>query len=57
MNMENVAEWHTELNEGYLPILETPSGNLIGETSVFWKDFKSDQGIDLFLKPNYENKK
>ena len=55
--MENVAEWHTELNEGYLPILETPSGNLIGETSVFWKDFKSDQGIDLFLKPNYENKK
>jgi hypothetical protein len=40
-----------------LPILETPSGNLIGETSLFWRKFHSEMGVDLFLKPKSKNAK
>ena len=33
-NLENQAKWHKDFNWGRAPILETPSGRLIKESSI-----------------------
>ena len=34
VDLNEKAEWHQELNGGFIPVLETPAGDLIPESDI-----------------------
>jgi glutathione S-transferase len=53
MDLNVKAQWHLDFNGGMVPVLETPEGELIKESSVvamYAHEAGKDNGIDLFPK-------
>ena len=51
MDLNEKAPWHVEFNGGMVPVLETPSGDLIKESSIiaiFAHELGGKNGVDLF---------
>ena len=53
MDLRNKAQWHLSINNGFVPVLETPSGAIIYESALI-ADFASNvaAGSGLALWPH-----
>lgn len=52
MNLERRAKWHYLLNEGFVPILETPSGYTVFESRIimdYLEQAYTNKGRKLYL--------
>ena len=50
MDLRNKAKWHLDFNGGFVPLLETPDGQMINESAVcmqFAMDY-GDSDVKLF---------
>ena len=53
MDLNEKAQWHLDFNNGFVPILETPQGDLIKESGVIAQlacEMHRDKGVDLIPK-------
>lgn len=51
MDLRNKAQWHKDVNGGFIPVLETPQGDLIPESAViadFAADYAHSKGSPLY---------
>jgi glutathione S-transferase len=51
MNLERRSKWHYLLNEGFVPILEVPSGHTILESRIIMDYLElaySKEGVKLY---------
>ena len=43
MDLTNKAQWHLDINGGFIPLLETPDGTILYESAVV-ADFANNLG-------------
>ena len=55
MDLQNKAKWHLDVNGGYIPVLETPDGQMIHESAVI-QDMAVDWGEGMPLWPHEKEK-
>mmetsp|Transcript_15974 Transcript_15974/g.34676 ORF Transcript_15974/g.34676 Transcript_15974/m.34676 type:complete len:270 (-) Transcript_15974:106-915(-) len=52
-NLDQKAQWHLDFNNGFVPVLETPQGDTIGESGVLMQlahELAPEQGLELVPK-------
>ena len=50
-DLETKAQWHLDFNGGFLPILESPDGTMINESSLIMQfacDYAQGKGLSLY---------
>lgn len=53
MDLRNKAQWHLDVNGGYVPIMELPDGTLLNESRVLMEyanDLGGTNGLQLYYK-------
>eukprot|EP00959_Pyramimonas_sp_CCMP1952_P208410 4359615-Pyramimonas_sp.AAC.2 len=52
-NLDQKAQWHLDFNNGFVPVLETPQGDLIGESGILMTlahELAPGKGLELVPK-------
>jgi len=56
-NLDQKAQWHLDFNNGFVPVLETPQGDMLGESGVLMQlahELAPDKGFELIPKDPIE---